>query len=56
MRISSQSNQFIFSLPTDIIPTFLEDRWNKIMDKNYIPYDSPIDYISSSIKKYLYQV
>lgn len=51
MRISSQSNQFIFNFPTDLIPIFLEDRWNKIMDKNFIPYDSPIDYISSTIKE-----
>lgn len=51
MRISSQSNQFIFNFPTDLIPTYLEDRWNKIMDKNFIPYDSPIDYISSTIKE-----
>lgn len=51
MRISSQNNQFIFSFPYDFIEEYLEIEFNKLMEKNLIPYDSTIDYINSTIKE-----
>ena len=38
MRISSQSNQFLFQFPTDFIADEVNDRLKKYMDKNYEQY------------------
>jgi hypothetical protein len=50
MRISSQNNQFIFNLPKDFIDNKLDEKFSKLMDKNFIPYLDIIDYINSTIK------
>jgi len=50
MRISSQNNQFIFNLPQGFISSRLEEQFQKLMDKNFIPYSDIIDYINSGIK------
>lgn len=51
MRLSSQSNQFIFNFPQDFISQEVEDRLKKYMEKNWIPYLDPISYLSSTIKE-----
>lgn len=50
MRLSSQSNRFLFNLPQDLIPPWMETKFKRLMDKNFIQYNSTIDYISSTIK------
>lgn len=54
MRISSQNNQFIFNFPVDFIEPYLYDQFQKLMDKNFIPYESVIDYINSTIKEVVF--
>jgi hypothetical protein len=51
MRLSSQNNQFVFLFPSDFIPTETEERMLLFMEKNFIPYDSVLDYINSTIKE-----
>jgi hypothetical protein len=51
MRLSSQNNLFIFNFPVDFIEDYLYEEFQKMMDKNWVPYDSAIDYINSSIKE-----
>lgn len=54
MRISSQNNTFVFNLPTDFIDKRLNDQFQKLLEKNFIPYDSVIDYMNSSIKEIVF--
>lgn len=49
MRLSSQNNQFIFNLPTDLLSEQLEAEYQKIIDKNFVQYLTPIDFINSTI-------
>jgi len=51
MRQSAQNNQFLFDLPSDFIEPRLEDKFKKAFDKNFIPYDSVMSYINSTIKE-----
>lgn len=51
MRQSAQNNQFIFSLPYYLIEEKIDNQFKKLMEKNYIPYDSVMDYINSTIKE-----
>jgi len=51
MRLSAQNNQFVFNLPKFFIEPWLNEQFEKLMIKNFIPYDDPIDYISSTIKE-----
>lgn len=50
MRISSQNNQFIFNLPDNFISQRLEKQFQILLDKNFIPYNTVMDYINSCIK------
>jgi hypothetical protein len=50
MRLSSQSSQFIFNLPSDFLPTEILRTYNPILEKNWIQYENVIDYINSTIK------
>lgn len=50
MRLSSQNNQFIFNLPENFVSRKLEDKFQVLMDKNFIPYNSVGDYINATIK------
>lgn len=54
MRISAQSSQFIFNLPIDFIEPHLYDQFQKLMDKNFVPYDSVVEYLSSTIKEIVF--
>jgi hypothetical protein len=51
VRLSSQNNQFIFNFPTDFIEDYLYEEFQVMLDKNFVPYDSAIDYINSTIKE-----
>jgi hypothetical protein len=51
MRLSSQNNQFIFNLPIDFIEDYLYEEFERMMVKNFVPYDSAIDYINSTIQE-----
>ena len=50
MRLSSQSSQFIFNLPSDFLPTEIVETYMPILEKNLIQYENVIDYINSTIK------
>lgn len=50
MRLNSQSNQFIFNLPSDFIPKEVIDTYKPILEKNFVQYDNVIDYLNSTIK------
>lgn len=50
MRLSSQSSQFIFNLPSTFLPTEILDTYTPILEKNWVQYENVIDYINSTIK------
>lgn len=50
MRISSQSSQFVFNLPSDFIPAESIKEFTPMLEKNWIQYENVIDYINSTIK------
>jgi hypothetical protein len=50
VRLSSQSSQFIFNLPSNFLPSEIIQTYNPILEKNWIQYENVIDYINSTIK------
>ena len=50
MRLSSQSSQFVFSLPSDFLPQEIINTYTPILEKNWIQYENVIDYLNSTIK------
>jgi hypothetical protein len=54
MRINSQSNQFIFNLPSDFLSKEVTDRLKIYMEKNWIPYTDPMSYLNSTIKEIVF--
>lgn len=50
MRLFSQSSQFVFNLPSDFIPIELDELFNKMLEKNFVQYETPIDYLNHAIK------
>lgn len=54
MRLGSQNNQFRFNFPSDFISEEVENKLRRFMDKNFIPYDKPIDYLNSTIKEIVF--
>jgi hypothetical protein len=50
LRLSSQSSQFIFNLPSTFLPNEIIETYAPILEKNWIQYDNVIDYINSTIK------
>jgi hypothetical protein len=50
MRLSSQSSQFVFNLPTDFLPKEISVTYTPILEKNWIQYENVIDYLNSTIK------
>lgn len=50
MRLSSQSSQFIFNLPGDILPAEVIETYSPVLEKNWIQYENVIDYINSTMK------
>lgn len=51
MRTSAQNNQFFFNLPIDFVGENIEDKYKLLLEKNFIQYESVIDYINSTIKE-----
>ncbi len=54
MRLGSQNNQFRFNFPTDFISDEVNIKLQRYMDKNFIPYNAPIDYLNSTIKEIVF--
>lgn len=54
MRLSAQNNQFIFNFPEEFIDPKLEKKFQLLMEKNFIPYSSIIEYINSTIKEIIF--
>lgn len=54
MRINSQNNQFVFNLPQGLITSKIDEKFQILMDKNFIPYNDVMDYINSTIKEILF--
>ncbi len=50
MRINSQNNQFVFNLPQSYITKDIEDKFQILMDKNFVQYNDTMDYLNSTIK------
>ena len=50
MRLSSQSSQFVFNLPSDFIPQEIINTYTPILEKNWIQYEDVIAYLNSTIK------
>ena len=50
MRISSQSSQFIFNLPSSLLPAEVIETYTPILEKNWIQYEDVISYLNSTIK------
>jgi hypothetical protein len=50
MRLSSQSSQFVFNLPSDFLPVETISSYTPILEKNWIQYENVIDYLNSTIK------
>ncbi len=50
MRLNSQSNQFIFNLPSDFVPKEIITSYEPILEKNWSQYDNIVDYLNSTIK------
>ncbi len=50
MRLNSQSNQFIFNLPSDFVPKEISTTYEPILEKNWSQYDNSVDYLNSTIK------
>ena len=50
MRLSSMSNAFVFNLPSDFLTPEIINNYNPILEKNWVQYETVIDYINSTIK------
>ena len=51
MRLSSLNSLFIFNLPSDFIPDALSNKYQPLLDKNWVQYENVVDYLSSTIKE-----
>lgn len=54
MRLSSQSSQFVFNLPSDFLPQEIINTYKPILEKNWVQYETVIDYLNSTIKSINY--
>jgi len=54
MRLNSTNNKFIFNFPVDFIEPWLYKQLQNIMDKNFIPYETVLEYINSTIKEIVF--
>lgn len=54
MRISSQSNQFLFKFPSDFLSEEVNERMKKYLYKHWIPYEDPMSYLNSTIKEIVF--
>ena len=51
MRIGTQGSQFVFNLPSDLIPESIVERYRPILEKNWVQYENILDYLNSTIKE-----
>lgn len=49
MRLSSQSSQFLFNLPSSFLPNEIIESYQPLLEKNWIQYENVIDYLNSTI-------
>ena len=54
MRLSSQSSQVVFSLPSDFLTKEIIQSYTPILEKNWVQYENVIDYLNSTIKSINY--
>ncbi len=54
MRISAQGSQFIFNLPSDFLPQEIINTYKPVLEKNWVQYETVIDYLNSTIKSINY--
>ena len=54
MRLNSTNNKFIFNFPVDFIEPWLYEQLQNIMDKNFIPYETVLEYINSTMKEIVF--
>lgn len=54
MRLSSQGSQFIFSLPSDFLPQEIINTYKPVLEKNWVQYETVIDYLNATIKSINY--
>jgi len=54
MRLNSTNNKFIFNFPVDFIEPWLYKQLQNVMDKNFIPYETVLEYINSTIKEIVF--
>lgn len=50
MRLSSQGSQFVFNLPSDLLPPEIINTYTPVLEKNWVQYENVIDYLNSTIK------
>jgi hypothetical protein len=50
MRLSSQSSQFIFNLPSTFLKPEILLTYTPVLEKNWVQYENVIDYLNSTIK------
>lgn len=49
MRLNSISSNFIFQFPSDFLPVELNDRFQPMLEKNWVQYENVLDYLNSTI-------
>jgi hypothetical protein len=54
MRLNSTNNKFVFNFPVDFIEDWLYDDLQNLMDKNFIPYETVLEYLNSTIKEIVF--
>lgn len=50
MRLSSLGSSFVFNIPSDFLPQEVINKYNPILEKNWIQYENVLDYLNSTIK------
>ena len=50
MRLTSQSSQFVFNLPADLLPQEIINSYKPLLELMFCQYDNVIDYLNSTIK------
>lgn len=51
MRPNTQGAQFVFNLPSDLIPKSIVERYIPMLEKNWVQYENVLDYLNSTIKE-----
>jgi hypothetical protein len=54
LRINTQGSQFVFNLPSDLVPKSILERYIPLLEKNWIQYENVLDYLNSTIKEISY--